>query len=149
MTDANIHTLKSQNVLGGVFTLHLLMHAIVFDLTRVSISGFTFPITPHFKLGPESFQSDCRRQCRMHAEKASQLIREVMNHGRTALDDTFCADAALESAKIQIVCSATSGDGPQALSTLRANVSSNIEFIYALDRTVNTKNHIVSLSPFI
>lgn len=143
LSDLNMYVLKDKGILGGVFVLHLLIHAVIFDLTRTSLAGFNFPMSADFKHAPDDFRTQCQDRCRFHADQVSQLIRKAMGHGRSAFDDVFCADAAMESAKIQIVYAATVNRVPQIVSATRSNLCTNIEFLKSLNRSTETKNQVV------
>lgn len=130
-------------VLGGVFAMHILLHAVVFDLTRVSLPGFSFPLAERFRDAPTGFVQECQQQCFSHAEQVSHLIRKATDMNRMAYSDAFCADVAMETAKIQIIYSATLSGMPQLVSGVRANVRANIDFILGLDRSWETKRLIL------
>lgn len=145
MNEANMAAMRAEGILGGVFTLHLLMNAIVFDLTRVALPGFSFPLAEWLHQGPEDFLKRCQQLCYSHAEQVSHLIRKGMSFDRATTDDVFCADATLESAKIQLIYTATVNANPQFIPSVNANVRSSIEFIQSLPRRRETKEHIVSV----
>lgn len=126
-------------ILGGVFAMHILLHAVVFDLTRVSLPGFSFPLAERFKAAPSEFVQHCQQQCFSHAEQVSHLIRNAIGMDRMAYSDAFCADVAMESAKIQIIYSATLSGMPQLVSSVRANARSNFDLLLLLSRSWETK----------
>lgn len=144
ISDLNIYSLKDKGNLGAVFVLHLLIHAVIFDLTRTSLAGFNFPISNDFKHSPDAFRRQCQDRCRFHADQVSHVLRKGMGHGRAPFDDVFCADAALESAKIQIVYASTVNRDPQITSATRSNVCTNIELLKSLNRSTETKSQVVS-----
>lgn len=114
--------------LGGVFFLHFLIHAVVFDLTRISLPGFNFPLAAAFESASPEFLSQCRQRCRFHAMQVTDLVRSGLAHGRIPFDDIFTADAALEAAKIQIIYAATADHSPEVLQTTRDNVEMTLRF---------------------
>jgi hypothetical protein len=56
--DINIYTLQDQNTIGPYFFLPLTYHACVFDLTRVTLPGYSFPLAAAFFQVPESLLSN-------------------------------------------------------------------------------------------
>jgi hypothetical protein len=132
LTDTNLYVLKEKGLLGGVFALHLFIHAVIFDLTRISLAGYNFPLAPAFKNAPLNFRSHCQSLCRYHATQVSNIIRTGMNFSPTAFDDLFCSDATIESTKIQIIYAATVDQSPQTLQVTRDNIISNFSFLLGI-----------------
>jgi hypothetical protein len=128
LTDENILDVKKKNILGGVFFLHFLIHAVAFDLTRISLPGFFFPLASAFQSAEPWFLSYCRDRCRFHAVQATNLIRRGLSHGRVPFDDIFAADAALEAAKIQIIYTATVNQSLDVIEETRGNVDMTLRF---------------------
>ncbi len=143
LTDLNMYVLKDKGILGAVFVLHLLMHAVVFDLCRVSLAGFNFPLSGEFKDAPADFKDTIQARARYHADQVSQLLRRGMAHGTSAFDDLFCVDAAFESSKIQLVYAATVNQIPQVAQATRANLSTNLDCLKSFSRDTNTRNSVV------
>lgn len=134
LSELNIYILKDKGMLGAVFAFHLMAHAVLFDLTRISLAGFNFPLAPAFKNAPPEFRSYCQDLCRFHAGQVSEFIRKGMAHGRAPFDDIFCADAALESAKIQIIYAATVNRTAQTVQVTRENININLAFLLTVNR---------------
>ncbi|VUC26095.1 unnamed protein product [Clonostachys rosea] len=122
MTELNMYIHKDQHTLGALFYLHLMYNAAIFDLTRISLAGFSFPLAGAFQNAPSEFRSQCQERCRFHVMAVSDLIRQGLAHGRVAFDDSFCADAALESSKVQIIHSATVANDIQSTQKTRENL---------------------------
>lgn len=132
LTDANLFVLKEKGMLGGVFALHLFIHAVIFDLTRISLAGFSFPLASAFKNAPLHFRAHCQNLCRYHATQASHIIRTGMAFSPIAFDDLFCPDAIIESTKVQIIYAATVDQSPQTLQETRDNIITNFSFLLAI-----------------
>jgi hypothetical protein len=132
LTDANLFVLKEKGMLGGVFALHLFIHAVIFDLTRISLAGFSFPLASAFKNAPLHFRAHCQNLCRYHATQASHIIRTGMTFSPNAFDDLFCPDAIIESTKVQIIYTATVDQSPQILQETRDNIITNFSFLLAI-----------------
>lgn len=132
LTDANLFVLKEKGMLGGVFALHLFIHAVIFDLTRISLAGFSFPLASAFKNAPLHFRAHCQNLCRYHATQASHIIRTGMTFSPNAFDDLFCPDAIIESTKVQIIYAATVDQSPQTLQETRDNIITNFSFLLAI-----------------
>lgn len=132
LTDANLFVLKEKGMLGGVFALHLFIHAVIFDLTRISLAGFSFPLASAFKNAPLQFRAHCQNLCRYHATQASHIIRTGMNFGPSAFDDLFCPDAIIESTKVQIIYAATVDQSSQTLQETRDNIMTNFSFLLGI-----------------
>ncbi|PNP54047.1 hypothetical protein THARTR1_05254 [Trichoderma harzianum] len=132
LTDANLYELKDKGMLGAVFALHLFIHAIIFDLTRISLAGFSFPLAPAFKNSPVEFRAHCQSLCRFHASQVSDIIRTGLSFDRSAFDDLFSPDATIESTKVQIIYAATVDQSPQTLQVTRDNIISNLDFLLTI-----------------
>ncbi|KAH8125289.1 hypothetical protein LI328DRAFT_155837 [Trichoderma asperelloides] len=132
LTDANFFVLKDKGMLGGVFALHLFIHAVIFDLTRISLAGFNFPLASAFKNAPLPFRAHCQNLCRYHAAQASHIIRTGMDFSPNAFDDLFCPDAIIESTKVQIIYAATVDQSPQTLQETRDNIITNFSFLLGI-----------------
>ncbi|KAF1828564.1 hypothetical protein BDW02DRAFT_223305 [Decorospora gaudefroyi] len=133
LAELNMYMLKDQHILGAVFFLHLLYHAALCDLTRISLPGFCFPLAAGMRNATAAFISQCQRRCQFHAESISDLIRKGRPHGRMAFDDPFIADATFESTKIQIVISAIMPNNTNDIRTTRENVITNFELMNMLN----------------
>ncbi|KAJ6789952.1 hypothetical protein PWT90_10831 [Aphanocladium album] len=143
ITDLNMYILKDNSILGAVFALHLLMHAVIFDLTRTSLAGFNFPLSNDFKVAPDDFKLKCQDLCRHHAIEVSQLFRKAIYQGRSIFDDLFCVDAAFESSKVQLVYAATVNHSPFIVQQTKSNLSTNIECLQTFSRDTDTRNSVL------
>ncbi|KAL6867027.1 hypothetical protein J3F83DRAFT_103124 [Trichoderma novae-zelandiae] len=132
LTDANLYVLQEKGMLGSVFALHLFIHAVVFDLTRISLAGFNFPLAPAFKHAPSEFRAHCQSLCRFHASRVSDIIRTGSSFSPNAFDDLFCPDATVESTKVQIIYAATVDQSPQTLQVTRDNIITNLNFLLGI-----------------
>lgn len=129
ITDLNTYIHKDQHTLGVLFYLHFMYNAAIFDLTRISLAGFSFPLAEGFQDSPAEFRTQCQERCHFHANVVSDLIHQGFAVGRMAFDDMFCADVALESAKIQIIHSATVGGNAQAVEKTRQNLKTILQLL--------------------
>ncbi|KAH6606903.1 hypothetical protein Trco_006056 [Trichoderma cornu-damae] len=132
LTDANLFVLKEQGLIGSVFALHLFIHAVIFDLTRISLAGFSFPLAPAFKSAPVEFRTHCQHLCRYHASQVSEIIRTGISFSPNAFDDLFCPDATVESTKVQIVYAATVDQSPETMQRTRDNIITNLNFLLGI-----------------
>lgn len=132
LTDTNLYVLKEKGMLGAVFALHLFIHAVIFDLTRISLAGYSFPLAPAFKMAPVEFRTHCQNLCRFHASQVSDIIRTGISFSPGAFDDLFCPDATVESTKVQIIYAATVDQSPQTLQVTRDNVITNLNFLLGI-----------------
>lgn len=149
LTDANFFVLKDKGMLGGVFALHLFIHAVIFDLTRISLAGFNFPLASAFKNAPLPFRAHCQNLCRYHAAQASHIIRTGMDFSPNAFDDLFCPDAIIESTKVQIIYAATVDQSPQTLQETRDNIITNFSFLLGIhNRGKEAPTQFVGIYPF-
>lgn len=129
LTDLNLYTHKGENTLGAVFALHFFYHAAVFDLTRIALPGFTFPLAPAFGDAPHSFRSQCQERCRFHANAVSDVVAMGFQHTPNAFDDPFCVHAVSEATKIQIIYSATVANDETSMGLTMNNVRTNLRFL--------------------
>ncbi|KAL2845514.1 hypothetical protein BJY01DRAFT_247666 [Aspergillus pseudoustus] len=129
LTDLNMYMHKDQHTLGAVFFLHLLFHAAMFDLTRISLPGFSFPLATGFQDAPTVFVQDCQKRCRSHAHGISNLVRTAASHRDITLDQPGWGDIVFESSKIQIVHAATVGNDPDSQQTARQNLRAHLELL--------------------
>ncbi|RSL65958.1 hypothetical protein CEP51_012921 [Fusarium floridanum] len=127
ITELNTYIHKDQHTIGALFYLHLMYNAAIFDLTRISLAGFSFPLAAAFQHAPPEFRSQCQERCRFHAAAVSDIVRQGLTHGRVAFDDNFCADAALESSKVQIIHSATVANDDQSTEKTRQNLRTTLQ----------------------
>ncbi|KAL7792436.1 hypothetical protein V8C37DRAFT_380295 [Trichoderma ceciliae] len=132
LTDANLYVFREKGTLGAVFALHLFIHAVIFDLTRISLAGFNFPLAPAFKNAPIEFRTHCQNLCQYHASQVSDIIRTGMCFSPGAFDDLFCPDATVESTKVQIIYAATVDQSPQMLQITRDNIINNFNFLLGI-----------------
>ncbi|KAI1265393.1 hypothetical protein F5Y18DRAFT_386404 [Xylariaceae sp. FL1019] len=130
LSDLNMYVLRDQYLLGAVFQLHLLFNSVTFDLLKISLAGFTFPLAVAFRNAPPEFRSQCQNRCRFHANEVSNLLRRGLTKSeasnefqdRVAFDDPFCRAIAFESAKIQVVYTATVANEPSSIQLTRRNL---------------------------
>ncbi|EEU40352.1 uncharacterized protein NECHADRAFT_76532 [Fusarium vanettenii 77-13-4] len=127
ITELNTYIHKDQHTIGALFYLHLMYNAAIFDLTRISLAGFSFPLAASFQHAPPEFRSQCQERCRFHAAAVSDIVRQGLTHGRVAFDDNFCADVALESSKVQIIHSATVANDDQSTEKTRQNLRTTLQ----------------------
>lgn len=134
LNDTSIPALREQHMLGGVFLLHYLMHAVLSDMTRPSLPGFNFPLARVFHSTSADFRSQCQERCRFHARQTTDLIRRGMLYGREAFHDQYAADAALESIKIQIIYAAAVNQDHGVIRETGENVRVTLAFFELFNR---------------
>ncbi|KAI0152689.1 hypothetical protein GGR57DRAFT_168446 [Xylariaceae sp. FL1272] len=130
LSDLNMYVLRDQHLLGAVFQLHLLVNSVIFDLLKISLAGFTFPLAIAFRNAPPEFRSQCQTRCRFHANEVSNLMQRGLGKSegsngyqdRAAFDDPFCRAIVFESAKIQVVHTATVANEPSSIQFTRRNL---------------------------
>lgn len=150
LTKLNMYILKDQHTLGAVFSLHLLFNAAIFDLTRISLAGFNFPLAAAFRHAPRDFVTQCQQRCRFHAMVVSDTLREGFIHqGAGVFDDFFCADVALESAKIQIIYSATVDNADECREGTKNNLQANLKLLKLIHTGKQGISPYVSPSQFL
>jgi hypothetical protein len=120
---------KNRPSIGAIFLFHFLMHGVVFDLTRISLPGFNFPQAKVFHLAPVQVRSTYQDLCRVHAAEVSSLLRQGLDYGNGALDDVFCADAAVESGKIQIIYAAAVNRTVEVVRETETNLEVHLQFL--------------------
>ncbi|KAK5163457.1 uncharacterized protein LTR77_010639 [Saxophila tyrrhenica] len=147
LTELNIYVHKDHRVLGGVVFLHMLYHAALCDLTRISLPGFDFPLADAVRRSPSQMVRSCQQRCCFHAEEISNIIRRIQLAGDTAFDDPFVADATMESTKIQIIYSAIISQHVNFRAT-RNNIMLNMDLLHRLrlDRS-KPSPHVQALLP--
>lgn len=128
LEDLHASDMTCPTSLGGLFFLHFLIHAVAFDLTRISLPGFNFPLAITFQSAAPGFLSQCQHQCRFHALRATSLVRQGLSYGRVPFDDIFTADAALEAAKIQIIYASTVDQSTEIIQETRFNIDITLKF---------------------
>lgn len=132
ITDLNLYMHKDQHLIGAVLFLHLGYHAAVFDLTRITLPGFTFPLSSSFRDAPADFRFKFQQRCRYHSTEVSKLIRQAFVHGAVALDQPFFGDIALESTKIEIIYAATVDNSIESIEMTKRNVVTNLQIFKLL-----------------
>ncbi|KAH7165273.1 hypothetical protein EDB81DRAFT_778906 [Dactylonectria macrodidyma] len=145
LTDLNIYLLKDQRILGAVFELHRYLHAVYFDLTRVSLPGFTFPLAAGLRDAPPEFKRRCQDLCRTHAIAMSNLARQGFSHAPVAFDDVFCTAAMFEAAKIQIIYSSTVDNSVQSVEETKRNVRTALKLAQQLQVAQQEANPYIRL----
>ncbi|KAI8630234.1 hypothetical protein F5Y19DRAFT_484116 [Xylariaceae sp. FL1651] len=150
LTDLNIYVLKDQNLLGAAFQLHFIYHSAVFDLLKISLAGFNFPLACAFRSASPDFRSQCQERCRFHANEVSDLIRQGFeqdsssaNRGYVAFDNPFCGAIAFESAKIQIIYTATAQNDPRSVEVTRRNLRVNFRLFEFLQACKDGQNRFI------
>ena len=130
MTDLNTYIHKETNTLSSLMFLHMAYHAAMFDLTRISLPGFNFPLAASFQTVPHDFRQQCQQRCRYHSDQVSDLIQIGMAHGTQAFDDAFCFVAAYEATKVQIIHETTvAGNDPGCRRRTEYNLKTNIKLM--------------------
>ncbi|PKS12422.1 hypothetical protein jhhlp_000628 [Lomentospora prolificans] len=109
--DINIYIHKEQNTPGSYFFLHLMYHACVFDLTRVTLPGYNFPLAAALADAPADFIVKNRQKAWHHACCVSTLLSSALECGSGALDDHYTSTAAFESTKIHVIYLTTVANG--------------------------------------
>lgn len=145
ITELNTYIHKDQHTIGALFYLHLMYNAAIFDLTRISLAGFSFPLAAAFQNAPPEFRSQCQERCRFHAAAVSDIVRQGLTHGRVAFDDNFCADAALESSKVQIIHSTTVANDDQSTEKTRQNLRTTLQLFDLVHANQDGQSTYVSL----
>jgi hypothetical protein len=135
---------KNKPSIGATFLFHFLMHAVIFDLTRISLPGFNFPLAKAFINAPTKIRSHYQNLCRSHAVEVSNLIRQGLDYGEGALDDVFCADATVESAKIQIIYAAAVNRTIDVARDTEANLEVHLQFLKRFHQGKAGNSHCVS-----
>jgi hypothetical protein len=143
LTPLNSYIHKEQNIAGAVFFLHMIYHAAVFDLTRISLAGFNFPLASALACAPPDFRADCQKRCRFHANEVSNVIRQGFRHGSVTFDQPFCADVALESAKIQIIYTSTVANDAESVELTKTNLRTNLQLLKVIHAGMD------GLSPYV
>ncbi|KAF4470504.1 Alkaline phosphatase [Fusarium albosuccineum] len=119
-----------QHTLGTYFFLHLAYHACVFDLTRVTLPGYNFPLAAAFFQVSDEFTVKYRHEAWYHACCASRLLANALECGTGALDDHFTSTAAFESTKIQVIYLTTMANNASRLySEGVANINTNLRVL--------------------
>lgn len=72
LTDLNHYIQKEENTLGVIYSLHLGYHAATFDLSRVSLPGFSFPLALRPRGLKGSISTEVQVSCRSGFEDHSQ-----------------------------------------------------------------------------
>ncbi|KAL2672211.1 hypothetical protein Neosp_012912 [[Neocosmospora] mangrovei] len=128
--DLNLYIHKEQGTLGPYFFLHLAYHACVFDLTRVTLPGYSFPLSAAFFQVPQDFALKYRYEAWYHACCVSKVLETGLECGTGTLDDHFTSTAAFESTKIQVIYLTTTANGsPRLYSEGMANINTNLRVL--------------------
>lgn len=126
----NIYIQKDQQNLGAFFFLHLIYSACIFDLTRVILPGYNFPLSTTLTNAPSTFKAENQKRCFQHAVKVSEILRTALASGSESLDDTYTSTAAFESTKIQVVYVTTLGKGNTHMyNRVITNINTNMEVL--------------------
>lgn len=135
MDEINIHAHRDQETLGALFALHLLYHACVSDLTRITLAGYNFPLASACAHAPADWMLRMQERCLAHAGRVSDLLESGCESGGGALDDSSIPMLAFESTKIQVVYAATLARGRAETTDIVAqNVQQNLKTLNMLHR---------------
>lgn len=133
--DMNIYIQKDQQNLGAFFFLHLVYHACIFDLTRITLAGYNFPLSASLTDAPSNFKAEYQQKCFHHADALSWTLQTGLTYGIECLDDHYTSTAAFESTKIQVIYFTTLGKGDHDLyNRISSNINTNLQVL--------TLNHI-------
>ncbi|RMJ15619.1 hypothetical protein CDV36_004684 [Fusarium kuroshium] len=149
--DINLYIHKEQHTLGPYFFLHLAYHACVFDLTRVTLPGYSFPLSAAFFHVPEDFTLKYRHEAWYHACCVSKLLETGLECGTETLDDHFTSTAAFESTKIQVIYLTTMANGSSRLYNEGiANINTNLRVLTVTHPYPDMPNvYLSALVPFL
>ncbi|RTE84055.1 hypothetical protein BHE90_001437 [Fusarium euwallaceae] len=149
--DINLYIHKEQHTLGPYFFLHLAYHACVFDLTRVTLPGYSFPLSGAFFHVPEDFTLKYRHEAWYHACCVSKLLETGLECGTETLDDHFTSTAAFESTKIQVIYLTTMANGSSRLYNEGiANINTNLRVLTVTHPYPDMPNvYLSALVPFL
>ncbi|KAJ0420218.1 hypothetical protein BJY00DRAFT_313155 [Aspergillus carlsbadensis] len=129
LSDLNIYMHRDQNTLGAVLLLHLLFHAAIFDLTRISLPGFSFPLATGFRGAPPAFLHDCQTRCFLHAYEVSKLVRKTLPYKAMIADQPMWAGVVFEASKIQIVFAATVHHNAETHELVKQNLRAHLDLL--------------------
>lgn len=129
LTPLNEHVHKDSRSLGYLFSVHLLYHLAMCDLTRTSLPGFDFPFAATLQHTSWEFIVQCQRRCKHHAEEAAYVLKRGMRYGTSAFDDHFSSVAAFESTKILIVAFAFTHQSNDEMRSLEQSINANLEVL--------------------
>lgn len=102
----------------------------MFDLTRVTLPGYSFPLSSAFFQVPQDFTLKYRHEAWYHACCVSELLETGLECGTGTLDDHFTSRAAFESTKIQVIYLTTMASGsPRLYSEGMANINTNLRVL--------------------
>lgn len=90
----NIYIHQEQHTLGVLFFIYLIYYACVFDLARVTLPGYNFPLAQGLFQAPEDFIIKYREQAWHHACCVSRLLAKALEFSSEALDNHFVPTAA-------------------------------------------------------
>jgi hypothetical protein len=144
MSDLNIYVHRDEHTLGSFFCFHFLYHAVAFDLTRIALVGFTFPLAGAFNAAPPLFRLQCQRRANFHATEVSELTRKGLAYAPASFDDPFLPDAILESTKVQIIYDATVADDEANHGATKHNICTNLQALSLLHPGSTRENPYVS-----
>lgn len=155
----NLYIQRDQQSLGAFFFIHLAYHACIFDLARITLAGYNFPLTAALAGAPVQFRTQHQEMCRHHADCVSQILRTGLDFSRggdsgsdasagAALDDHFTATAAFESTKIQVIHVTTLARTDQALyDRVVANIHTNLQVLAKTHPYADMPNVYVRITP--
>lgn len=143
--DMNMYVQKELSNLSSFFTLHLMYHSCIFDLTRVTLAGYSFPLAAAMASAPIDAKKRYQLMAWEHAVEVSDLLNKSFECGSGALDDYFVPTAAFESTKIQVIYSTTVANGDADIYARTAsNINTNLHVLTATHPFVDMPNIYVS-----
>ncbi|KAL1878122.1 hypothetical protein VTK73DRAFT_8002 [Phialemonium thermophilum] len=151
LQELNIYIHREQETLGAFFFLHIAYHSCLFDLCRICLAGYSFPLAAAMRQAPPEFLAEQQQQCFHHAESASRILQTALDAGCSGLDDSFAPTCAFESTKIQVVYFTTLGHGERALyERVRANININLRVLVHTHPYADTPNvYLAAICPFL
>lgn len=146
LNDMNMYGQKELYNLSAFFTLHLMYHSCIFDLTRVTLAGYSFPLATAMASAPMDAKKRYQFMAWEHAVKVSDLLNKSFEYGSAALDDYFVPTAAFESTKIQVIYTTTVANGDaDVYASAASNVNTNLRVLTATHPFPDMPNIYVSI----
>ena len=141
----NFYIHKDGHTLGAFFALHLLYHACIFDLTRVTLAGYSFPLANAMSAAPAEFKASHQQKCFEHADFVSQILKVGIQYDIDSLDDHYVPTAAFESTKVQVIYATTlAGNDPQVYNRVLQNINTNLKALVLTHQYADMPNVYVS-----
>ena len=143
--DMNIYIQKDQQNLGAFFFMHLVYNACIFDLTRITLAGYKFPLSAALANAPTEFKAQQQEKCYQHADIVSQILRSALAYGAGSLDDHYTPTAAFESTKVQVIYATTRASGDLKIyNRVVTNINTNMKVLALTHRYQDMPNVYVS-----